>query len=289
MSSVDGTSVQVDGTNFHVRWINRHASGSPIVFLHGYLTYSFTWFPVINHLTTKAPLLLVDLPGSGASARLKRHDAISAAELARRLVRLLDKEGIAECRIVGSQMGGSLAGFMLAHAPERFQSAVILAAGALGESGSNVRLYKLLCSPLTGPLVRHFMPRRLFLKKWRAAHGTAYMGNMQRELEFYRHFRRRGSEMTYLGLAVRASYGGKFERLAGLLKGVDTETLLIWGRDDRVVPLSTADKLARLLPNSRLIVLDGVGDFPQEEVPETVARLMDSFFSNRRGTRALTR
>jgi pimeloyl-ACP methyl ester carboxylesterase len=57
-----------------------------------------------------------------------------------------------------------------------------------------------------------------------------------------------------------------------LARDVTTPTLVIGGRQDRVVDVRVAPQVARAVPDSRLLILDGVGHVAQMEVPRTVAR-----------------
>jgi pimeloyl-ACP methyl ester carboxylesterase len=65
--------------------------------------------------------------------------------------------------------------------------------------------------------------------------------------------------------------------LPPLLGGVQTEALIVWGRDDRIVPPACAEQWTRALPKSRLAVVDGAGHFVDLEQPETLARLIVQF------------
>jgi len=65
--------------------------------------------------------------------------------------------------------------------------------------------------------------------------------------------------------------------LPPLLSGVQTETLIVWGRDDRIVPLGCGEQYARALPKSRLTVVDGAGHFVEMEQPEALAKLIVQF------------
>jgi pimeloyl-ACP methyl ester carboxylesterase len=56
--------------------------------------------------------------------------------------------------------------------------------------------------------------------------------------------------------------------LATRYREVDLPTLLLWGRDDPVVPLRVGQRLLVDLPNARLEVLDACGHMPQEEAAE---------------------
>ncbi|MGH7418759.1 MAG: alpha/beta fold hydrolase, partial [Candidatus Rokuibacteriota bacterium] len=65
--------------------------------------------------------------------------------------------------------------------------------------------------------------------------------------------------------------------LPPLLSGVQTEALIVWGRDDRIVPLGCGEQYARALPKSRLTVVDGAGHFVDMEQPEALAKLIVQF------------
>jgi pimeloyl-ACP methyl ester carboxylesterase len=53
---------------------------------------------------------------------------------------------------------------------------------------------------------------------------------------------------------------------------VTAPTLIVWGRQDRLVPVRYAPRTARTIPDARLMVLDGIGHTAQMEAPEAVAR-----------------
>ncbi|MGH7317684.1 MAG: alpha/beta fold hydrolase, partial [Candidatus Rokuibacteriota bacterium] len=65
--------------------------------------------------------------------------------------------------------------------------------------------------------------------------------------------------------------------LAPLLEGVQTQALIVWGREDRIVPVGVGEQYARALPKSRLTVVDGAGHFLDMEQPEALAKLIVQF------------
>jgi 2-hydroxy-6-oxonona-2,4-dienedioate hydrolase len=50
--------------------------------------------------------------------------------------------------------------------------------------------------------------------------------------------------------------------------------LIIWGREDRIVPLECAELFAGAIANSRLAAIDGCGHFPQFERPDEFNRAL---------------
>ena len=52
---------------------------------------------------------------------------------------------------------------------------------------------------------------------------------------------------------------------------------VIWGRDDRVIPVRHADNVAALAPNARVEVIADAGHFPHKDHPERFARIVHDF------------
>ena len=65
--------------------------------------------------------------------------------------------------------------------------------------------------------------------------------------------------------------------LPHLLGGIVTPTLVVWGREDRIVPLECGERYAKALRQARLEVLDGTGHFVEMEQPDALARLVAGF------------
>jgi pimeloyl-ACP methyl ester carboxylesterase len=62
-----------------------------------------------------------------------------------------------------------------------------------------------------------------------------------------------------------------------LLPRVRVPTLVVWGREDRIVPLECAEVYQRVLPQSRLEIINQCGHYPQLEKPQEFTRLVGDF------------
>jgi len=60
---------------------------------------------------------------------------------------------------------------------------------------------------------------------------------------------------------------------------VTAPTLLIWGRDDRFLPLSAGEALHQTIPGSHLIVIPDAGHLPMWERPDATNRLITDFLT----------
>jgi pimeloyl-ACP methyl ester carboxylesterase len=66
-------------------------------------------------------------------------------------------------------------------------------------------------------------------------------------------------------------------RLAQFLPRVTNPALIVWGREDRLVPVECGEQYRRLLPNATLSVLERCGHLPPLEHPDAFARLVVDF------------
>ncbi|MGL5062185.1 MAG: alpha/beta fold hydrolase, partial [Microcoleus sp.] len=71
-------------------------------------------------------------------------------------------------------------------------------------------------------------------------------------------------------------YGGFGEKLAQ----IQQQTLILWGKQDRILGTADAEKLARIIPNSQLIWIPDCGHVPHLEKPHIVAQHILDFIAN---------
>ncbi|MET8079281.1 alpha/beta hydrolase [Streptomyces sp. NPDC005303] len=256
--------------------------GPALVFLHGFLTSAFTWRNVYPAFTGGYRVILVDLPGSGDTPP-PGDGRWDAAHWIRLVEELLEELGIGSAILVGSQMGGSLAAWFAALRPERVDRLVLMAAGALGESEANLTLYRLLAHRWLGAWIARLFPKGMFERRWLAAHGPGYRPEPGVLDRYFRQLRRQGAQMARVGLELRLSYGERFDALAGPISGLAIPTLLIFGAEDRLVPVSTGRRFASLLSDASLVELPDCGDFPQEEKPKEITEAISGFLAKADG------
>jgi pimeloyl-ACP methyl ester carboxylesterase len=98
-------------------------------------------------------------------------------------------------------------------------------------------------------------------------------------LEGYRKPMRIPGSFEY-GLAVAQSWNGDLRELELVLPRIaHLPTLLIWGSLDRLVDPASAAQLKQVFRNCRLVMFEGAGHLPYEEVPEEFNRAVAEFLS----------
>jgi len=255
-------------------------SGPPLILLHGLLGYSFSWRYVIPTLCTQAEIYAPDMPGVGLSDRPANLDC-SLHACAMRLLEFMDQAGIRACDIVASSHGGAVGMLAATMAPNRFRS-LVLVSPVNPWSTYRKHWIAFLKSPLVTPMLpgmalhvqlfHAFYLRRLFGDPRRIRPGT---------LEGYSVALRRPGSFEY-GLRVLRAWRQDMRELESLLpKIADIPALLIWGDRDAAVDPRSAQPLRKQFRDCRLLMFQGVGHLPYEEVPEEFNRVVSEFLRHR--------
>lgn len=260
------TFVQVEGTR--VRYLDV-GQGPPVVLIHGFASSIENWVSVIPELKKHHRVLALDLRGFGWSDR--PNVDYSPAAQAKLLKALLDERGVQQAAIVAHSWGSSVAlAFALAY-PERV---------------SRLALYDAWVYESQLPSMFHLARARglgeflfgLFYSERHEERMT--LGFYDPELvtqEFVdaveRAFERPGTRAA----ALEAVRGMRYAEVEGRYGEVKVPTLLLWGREDLVTPLSVGERLVRQLPNARLVSYPRCGHFPMIEAVAESNRELAAF------------
>jgi pimeloyl-ACP methyl ester carboxylesterase len=245
-------------------------SGPPAVLLHGQGGWAGVWLPVIAELVGAHRVVAPDLPGLGAS-RVDGDPPGAAAALAW-LGELVDQTCAVPPVVVGVSLGGSLAARFAAGHSDRLAGLVLVAVGGLvGKVRIPPRMLLALVRHGVRPSERTAMGmlrqvsvdtervRRRMGERW--APFRAYSLELSRTPSVQRANRRLLRE---LGLRQIPP-----EELAR----IDLPVTLIWGRQDRVMPLADAQE-ASARYRWPLDVIDDAGHFLGADQPEAFLRAL---------------
>lgn len=257
--------------------VDRHGqSGSPVMLLHGFAASSFEWRFWIPELAEHHQVWAVDLKGHGSSPappdnRYSPHDH---AELVHRLIVQEDLRGLT---LVGHSMGGGIALFVALRLLEegRLERLILVSSAAYPQPlpgfitlARRSRLTRWLLAMIPkGPLVGLVLRAIVFDRaKITAAQVEGYAAPLRSRHHF----------LAIIHTALQIMPEDLAEHTARY-REIDVPTLLLWGRHDRVVPLSVGEKLLSVLPRARLEVLEECGHLVPEELPEDSLRIVLEF------------
>jgi len=251
----------------------RTGSGSAVVLIHGFGSSIYTWKDVIPALAARHDTIALDLPGFGES---DRPADLSLEALPRAVIGLMDRLGIERAALVGNSMGGATAAIVAAMAPLRVSRLVLLDAAGFNMDPEampgTVRVTMSWAAPVLGLLPGKRLVVERSLRQ--VFHDDAFV-TPERVSEYLAPVQRPG---TFAALrSLGASLGERPEAVAAALGGISALTLVIWGGDDRWIPLADADRFVTAIAGARKVVIPACGHVPQEEKPAQVAQLLLEF------------
>lgn len=281
LAKVDGVeecSVDIDG----VRWrYLRAGTGPPLLVVHGFMGYSFSWRFVIKGLAQHYSVYAVDLPGCGFSQRSAWLPGTLVSD-AVHLLGFMDHLGIEQFDLLGTSRGGGATIALAALAAERGLlhriRKLVLSAPINPWSKIGLLRIRLLCTRGGRFYIIHLASRfpfilKDFFKKLYADPASIppdSLAGYQAGL---------GPSGSFLHLwNITRSWMTDLKHVGSVLPMVESvPALLLWGERDAAVDPASAEELHCRWRNSAVVMMNRVGHMPYEEVPEEFNRIVLDF------------
>ncbi|MFC7545075.1 alpha/beta fold hydrolase [Plantactinospora sp. GCM10030261] len=258
----------------------------PALYVHGLGGSSQNWTDLAGLLSGRFDGQAIDLPGFGRSEPGRSYSIPAFAE---HLVRYLEQSDRGPVHLFGNSLGGAIAVRIAGLRPDLVRTLTLISPAMpfLDPRRSlQGRMLPLLAIPgarrLTARYLTHLTPEEMARQVMEACVADTTRICEQRRQEAIEEIRARYTADHYAHAYLRTFRGlvssflraylpgsGSLWRIAGM---VTAPTLVIGGRQDRLVDVRVSPQVARTIPDSRLLMLDGVGHVAQLEVPRTVAR-----------------
>ncbi len=276
LTKIEEAFVLVGGAKIHYQ---RAGTGRPLLLLHGLVGSAKNWRRNINFLSRDSSVYAIDHFNMGESERVPGLNAGLEAT-ADRLAALMDVLGLDEADIAGHSHGGAVAMMFAARHPGRVRRLILFApANPFCDLGNQlIGFYQTHFGIWFARLIP-FLPRMLKATALSRMYGDPSRVSPDALDGYTQGLHIPGTVDHVLQIVQRWFVDMGLLRLA--LTGLAAKpTLLIWGDRDRAVGLNSARELQRTLPQSRLMVLPGVGHIPFEEMPEVCNQAMRDWLSN---------
>ena len=256
-------------------------AGEALLLIHGMAGSSATWRAVIPELAKKYRVVAPDLLGHGESTKPRGDYSLGA--FAASLRDLLDELGISRATVVGQSLGGGVAMQFTYQHRDYCQRLALISSGGLGPDLNWI--LRILSAPGAELLLPVVAPRPVLnvgnkLGSWLTSAGSvaARQRNVERVLVVSGSAHAAGIS-AYLALGRRLP-GPAVSALGKIHVSHGLPTLLIWGEEDRIIPVAHGRAAHDAVPGSRLEVLPGVGHFPHVESPAAVVDILDDFITS---------
>jgi pimeloyl-ACP methyl ester carboxylesterase len=261
--------IDVAGVRLHVR--DSGPKDAPaVIFLHGFGASLHTWEPWATELQTRLRVVRFDLPGSGLSSPDPSGDYSDARSL-QVITALMDKVGITEASLVGNSIGGRIAWTFAAIHPERVNKLVLVSPDGFASPGFEYG--KRPDVPATVKLMRYTLPRPLLRMSLKPAYADPSLLTDQLVSQYHDLMLAPGSRDAMISRMEQTVLVDPVP----LLKRITAPTLLVWGEQDAMIPLTNSAEYLKAIPSSRLVALGGLGHLPQEESPKQSIQAVRAF------------
>jgi pimeloyl-ACP methyl ester carboxylesterase len=258
-----------------------YGTGDPVLCIHGFGASLFSWRNFKQPLSQNYQLILIDLKGCGTSPK-PPDSHYSPQDHADLLYQFILDHDLRNLTLVGNSFGGALSLLLslmlLDREAGRLRSLVLIDAGAYQQY---IPAYlKLIGIPLIGAAAIYLTP-------------ATCMAKMVLKMAYY-DSRKITADQIAAYAAPLAAPGGKhalletgkqiippnIDELTARYKDINVPTLIIWGKQDKIINPIVGDLLDQAIPNSTLKWIDQCGHVPQEEMPEATVPLVLDFLAS---------
>jgi pimeloyl-ACP methyl ester carboxylesterase len=245
--------VTVNGTRVHYDVLGP-AAGAPVVLVHGLGGRAEEWLALAHDLTKAGHrVYLPDLIGYGRSEQ-PADFSYSVRDEAGVVVGILDAVGLKQVDLGGISMGGWIVQIVASEHPERVRRLMLFDSAGIHEQPTwDTRLF----TPTTPEEVAQ-------LNALLYPHPAPVPGFVARDI-----LRITNKNGWVIRRAVASMLSGR-DASESLLPGLRMPVLLVWGAEDRIMPLEQGEKMHALVPLSKLEVFFGCGHLAPMQCAERV-------------------
>jgi pimeloyl-ACP methyl ester carboxylesterase len=265
---------QVDGVRVHYQ--DAGDENAPVLILiHGFISTTLVWSEVFLPLADAGfRVIAIDLPGYGYSEK-PSHARYTIDEQAHAVVSVMNQLGINTATIIGASYGGAIAATIALDYPERVDRLVLVGTVSSDEPKKKL-LLRILQIPIIGDITTPlYLGSRWTLRKRMEDMYRRFGKPVDERMLAARHHVLATSNMQRAMIrTVRRWKADRIQRQASLIAA---PTLLVWGEDDRHIPISGALLLRDAIPDSRLVLFKNCGHLPPTEYPEKFVELVAEF------------
>lgn len=266
----------VDGLDLHYTSLGEGSTTALLI--HGLGGFAESWRHTASALAPYSRVIAVDLPGFGQSAKPRAPYTLGFfAEAVGALLRALALERVS---LVGHSLGAAVAVAFACRHPDRVDRLAILGGTVPGFSLEPSVVYRLLALPGFGEIASSCVTRGICA----AALRRCFFSPSPEEIAFlveheYAIRTTRQGRAAYLATlrAVKEDFTVRAPGYRAALAQSGRPTLMIHGRQDRVVPLRHAETAARSIKGVQARWIDRCGHFPQIEHAVTVNDWLGEF------------
>jgi len=254
--------------------------GEPLVFIHGLLVNGLLWRKVVPALATRYRCVVPDLPLGAHRTPMAKDADLSPPGLAKIIAEVADGLNLGRATFIANDTGGAITQILAASQPERFERLVLTPCDMFDNFlpplfrplqwiGSNPTALGAVLQPMrieairNSPLGFGWLAKRAIEKRIsdRYIHCVLHSSAIRRDVS-----------KILRGISAKYTI-----EAAEKLRTFDAPALLVWADEDRVFPVEHGRRMAAILPDARVHMVDDSYSFVPEDQPDQLAALIADF------------
>ena len=267
--NIESKFTTIDKVQVHYRDEGDPNDSIPLVLLHGTSSFLQTWDGWTQTLKTSHRIIRLDLPAFGITGPNPQNDYSTQYYVAF-LHTFLQNLGVEQCYLAGNSLGGSIAWNYTVAFPNEVKKLILLDAGgytAKGKrTGGNLG-FRIARMPVVNQLVRYITPRSIVAKSLQDTYGDDSKITDELIDRYWEMTLRAGNRE-----ALISRMQTMWQNQPALIKQIKCPTLIMWGELDQLIPVEHAELFHQDIKGSQVIIYQGVGHVPMEEIPAQTAK-----------------
>lgn len=248
----------------------RRAGQQSLLLIHGFGASKEGWLRYAAALSDRYHIVIIDLPGHGESTKdlALNYSIETQVDNVHHIAKELKLESF---HIAGNSMGGAIASIYAAKYPNKIKTATLYDPAGIHDVESEMMvLLKQGKNPLIVSDAKSFENLLAFVMEkppfipWPITEVAAEQAGNKQQIN--------AKIFTDISSGDKLMFKEK-------LQTIKSPTLIVWGTEDRVINVGNADIFEQLIPNSKKVILEGIGHVPMIEVPKQSADLLDAFIN----------
>jgi pimeloyl-ACP methyl ester carboxylesterase len=269
--AIQEKDVTVFGQKMHYLEAGR---GAPVIFLHGTGGEGARWMPQIKELAADFRVIAIDHLGFGQSDKpLTQYHSGVFAEFVSGVMKAI---GVPKASFVGQSMGANVVLYMAVNYPAMVDRVVLVNGGGFRAVSA---------PPREAPAAPNWHARQI-ANSATLAESREYL----EQLYYNDAFVTDAAVEANLALRLKSAYTISSSQVAGekglgviteaQVRAIKAPTLLLWGANDTMATVASADRLNAAIPGSRKVLIDKAGHYPFLEHPEEFNRHVREFLKS---------
>ena len=265
--------ITVAGLQVHARDEGPRDDPLPIVLLHGTSDSLHTWGGWAAQLRGQRRVIRFDLPGFGLTGPGPTGD-YSIDAYVRFVAAVLDSLDVPRVVLGGNSLGGEIAWRAAWAMPQRVAQLILVDAAGYPPEPQEIPLrFALARTAGVRTALDYLLPRGLVLASVRSVYGDPSKVTPELVDRYYDMALRPGNRRA-LVQRLEVTPG---DDVSDRIRSLTLPTLVLWGAQDRLIPVALGHRFAQDIAGARLVVFDGLGHVPHQEDPVRTAAEVQRF------------